>query len=459
MSRFRSFAVSILAVFLFSTAATAWGICTCPDFTKIAEEVSPAVVNVFTTQVVKAPHPIFPPDWFGDNFFKFFFGDNWPQMQYKRHSLGSGFIISKDGFIVTNYHVVKDATNVKVVLKDGSEYKAKIYGVDPKTDIALLKINPRGKDLPVVKLGDSDKLKVGEWVLAIGNPFGLSYTVTAGIVSAKGRVIGEGPYDDFIQTDASINPGNSGGPLVNMKGEVVGINTAIIKNAQGIGFAIPINLAKSIIEQLKEHGRVIRGWLGVYIQDVTPDLAKALHLPVRKGVIITKVMPKSPAKEAGLRSGDVIVKYNGKEVKNAHELSVLVSTTKPGTEVPIEIIRKGERMTIWAKIGELKERGKHGGIITGSLEKFGLELGNVPEDVAAKLGIKGGAYVLSVERGSYAQMAGFRKGDVIVEINNHKIKDVNDAMRIISRAKRGDYLTFLVYRGEGALYITVYVNW
>ena len=449
-----------MAVLVFAANSFAFGgLCSCPDFTKIVEKVSPAVVNVFTTQVVKS-HPFFPfpRDFFGDDFFRFFFGDI-PQREFKRRSLGSGFIISKDGFIVTNNHVVEGATEVKVVLKDGSEYKAKIYGTDPKTDIALLKIDPKGKDLPVVKLGDSDKLKVGEWVLAIGNPFGLSYTVTAGIVSAKGRVIGEGPYDDFIQTDASINPGNSGGPLVNMDGEVIGINTAIIKNAQGIGFAIPINLAKHVIEQLKEHGKVIRGWLGVYIQDVRPGLAKAMKLPVNHGAIITKVVPKSPADKAGLKTGDVIIRYNGKEIKDSHALSILVSNTKPGTKVKLTIIRNGEEKTITVKIGELKERGRHGGVVTGSLERFGLELSDVPPEIARRMGISGGAYVTSVRHGSIAMEAGFRRGDVIVSINRRRIRNADDAVRIITEAKKGDYLTFLVYRGEGALYITVQVTW
>lgn len=437
----RRIAVVWLAILVVVTNALAWnGFCRCPDFTKIAEEVSPAVVNVFTTQVVKT-HPFFPfpRDFFGDDFFKFFFGDV-PPREFKRRSLGSGFIISKDGFIVTNNHVVEGATEVKVVLKDGTEYEAKIYGTDPKTDIALLKIDPKGKDLPVVRLGDSDKLKVGEWVLAIGNPFGLSYTVTAGIVSAKGRVIGEGPYDDFIQTDASINPGNSGGPLVNMDGEVVGINTAIIKNAQGIGFAIPINLAKHVIEQLKEHGRVIRGWLGVYIQDVRPSLAKAMKLPVNHGAIVTKVIHKSPAEKAGLKPGDVIIKYNGKEVKDSHQLSILVSSTKPGTKVTLTIIRNGREKELKVKIGELKEQGRHGGVVTGALEKFGLELSDVPPEVEKELGIKGGAYVVSVRPASIAMEAGFRKGDVIVNINQHRIRSADDAVKLITEAKKGDYL-------------------
>ena len=456
MKRFR-FALGFILLLGLQLSAFG-GFCNCPDFTKIAEEVSPAVVNVFTTQVVKAhPFPL-PPDLFGDDFFKFFFGGI-PPREYKRKSLGSGFIISKDGFIVTNYHVVKGATEVRVVLKDGSEYKAKIYGTDPKTDIALLKIDPKGRDLPTVKLGDSDKLKVGEWVLAIGNPFGLSYTVTAGIVSAKGRVIGEGPYDDFIQTDASINPGNSGGPLVNTDGEVVGINTAIIKNAQGIGFAIPINLAKHIIEQLKEHGRVIRGWLGVYIQDVRPSLAEAMKLPVKHGAIVTKVVPHSPAARGGLRQGDVIVEYNGKKIENSHQLSILVSNTPPGTKVKIKVIRDGEEKVLKVKIGELKEKGRFGGVTSETLQKFGLELGDVPSDVARELGIKGGAYVVGVLPGSIAMEAGFRKGDVIVRINRHVIRSPDDAMRIISSARKGQYLTFLVYRGEGALYITVQVTW
>ena len=434
--------------------------CICiPDFSKVAEKVSPAVVNVFTTRVIKFSHPSFPDDemfrfFFGDEFFRRFFGER-PHV-FKRRSLGSGFIISEDGYIVTNNHVVAKATEIKVVLKDGSEFKAKIVGTDPKTDIALLKIDPKGKKLSVVKLGDSDKLKIGEWVLAIGNPFGLSYTVTAGIVSAKGRVIGEGPYDNFIQTDASINPGNSGGPLVNIEGEVVGINTAIIAGAQGIGFAIPINLAKVIIKQLKERGRVIRGWLGVYIQELTPELVKAQKLPVNRGAIITKVIPNSPAAKAGLKPGDVIVEYNGKKINHINDLTVAVSTTPPGTKVELVIVRNRKFKRVRVKIGELKESvvSKKAGV----LEKFGLVLGDIPPNVRERTGISEGAYVIDVKPGSLASAAGFRRGDIITSINSINVKSAQDAVEILSRIKKGEYATFLVNRGEGALYITILVE-
>lgn len=434
--------------------------CVCvPDFTKIVEKVSPSVVNVFTTQVVKVHGHGFPPDdmfrfFFGDEFFRRFFGE-FPRT-FKRRSLGSGFIISEDGYIVTNNHVVAKATEVKVVLKDGSEYKAKIVGTDPKTDIALLKIDPKGKKLQPVKLGDSDKLKIGEWVIAIGNPFGLSYTVTAGIISAKGRVIGEGPYDNFLQTDASINPGNSGGPLINMKGEVVGINTAIIANAQGIGFAIPINLAKVIIAHLKKYGHVIRGWLGVYIQELTPELAKAMKLPVKHGVVITKVIPGSPADKAGLKAGDVIIRYNGKKIEHVNQLTIAVSMTHPGTKVSIEVIRKGKVRRFKVRIGELKEKERLAQ--RSVIERFGLVLKDVPPEIKRRLGIKGGAYVADVEPGSIAASAGFRPGDIITQINGIEVRSPDDAVDILSRVKKGEYVTFLVNRGEGALYITILVD-
>ena len=430
-----------------------------PDFTEVAEKVSETVVNVFTTRVVKFTHPALPNDdmfrfFFGDEFFKRFFGEG--PRTFKRRSLGSGFIISKDGYIVTNNHVVAKATEIKVVLKDGSEFEAKIVGTDPKTDIALLKIDPKGKKLAVAKLGDSDKLKIGEWVLAIGNPFGLSYTVTAGIVSAKGRVIGEGPYDNFIQTDASINPGNSGGPLVNVDGEVVGINTAIIAGAQGIGFAIPINLAKVIIAQLKEKGKVVRGWLGVYIQELTPDLVKAKKLPVNRGVIITKVIPNSPAEKAGLKPGDVVIEFNGKRINHANDLTIAVSTTPPGTKVKMKIIRNGRVKEIKVKLGELKETTTESR--AGVVEKFGLVLSDIPPSVKEKTGISEGAYVVDVKPGSLAFSAGFRRGDIITTINGIKVKSAQDAVNILSRIKKGEYATFLVNRGEGALYITILVN-
>ncbi|MBI5286339.1 MAG: trypsin-like peptidase domain-containing protein, partial [Deltaproteobacteria bacterium] len=281
------------------------------SFIELAKTLGPVVVNISTTQVVREkPRVPFPEfrgpceDFFGDEFFRFF--DEFPQREFKRQSLGSGFIINKEGYILTNNHVVEDAEEILVTLSDKREYKAKVIGRDSRLDLGLVKIDAKD-DLPVAILGDSDKLQIGEWVMAIGNPFALSHTVTAGIVSAKGRVIGAGPYDNFIQTDASINPGNSGGPLFNLRGEVIGINTAIIAGGQGIGFALPINMAKEVLSQLKEKGKVTRGWIGVSIQDVTPELARSFGLKEKHGALVSSAMKDDPADKAGIRPGDIIV--------------------------------------------------------------------------------------------------------------------------------------------------------
>ena len=271
---------------------------------------------------------------FGDDFFDRFFGDI-PQREFKQRSLGSGFIISADGYIITNNHVVEQADKIIVKLSDGKEYEAKVIGKDAKTDIALIKIKATDS-LPVAETGDSDKLRVGDWVVAIGNPFGLEQTVTAGIVSAKGRVIGAGPYDNFIQTDASINPGNSGGPLFNMEGKVVGINTAIVAQGQGIGFAIPISMAKSILPDLKSTGKVTRGWLGVSVQDITEDIAKSMKLKDRNGALIADVFTGDPADKAGLKAGDVVTEINGKKIKDTHELLMLIAGFRVGETVVIK---------------------------------------------------------------------------------------------------------------------------
>ena len=293
------------------------------SFAPLVKTLTPAVVNINTTKVVKSAGRSFnfhgspfPSDQF-DEFFNRFFGQH-PQRKFRQRSLGSGFIISKDGYILTNNHVVEDADEVKVTLSDEKSYDAKIIGMDKRTDLAVLKINV-DHDLPIVALGDSSKLEVGDWVIAIGNPFGLERTVTAGIVSARGRVIGSGPYDDFIQTDASINPGNSGGPLFNLRGEVVGINAAIVAGGQGIGFAIPVNMAKDLLPQLKS-GKVSRGWLGVQIQKVTPELAESFHLDSEKGALVADVVEDSPADRAGIKTGDIILSFNGREVDSMRKL-------------------------------------------------------------------------------------------------------------------------------------------
>jgi len=314
------------------------------SFADLVQKVKPAVVNISTTSTVKIPgtpfRHFFGPDdggSFGD-FFNRFFGEI-PDQELKQQSLGSGFIIDKDGYIITNNHVVDGADEIKVKLADGKEYKAKVVGRDPKTDLALIKISSFFKDLPSLPLGDSDKMRVGDWVLAIGNPFGLEETVTKGIISATGRVIGSGPYDNFLQTDAPINPGNSGGPLINLSGEVIGINSAIIPSGQGIGFAIPSNMAKKIVPPLKEKGKVTRGWIGVSVQSITPEIAQALGLKETQGSLVGEVVPGGPADAAGIKRGDVIVSFDGKEIRKIADLPLLVAETPAGKTVNVKVIR------------------------------------------------------------------------------------------------------------------------
>src|SRR5919201_2632231 len=335
---------------LATTASTLPG-----SFAKLAERLSPTVVNVQVTKVAQVgafSMPEGPEGPYGE-FFRRFFQDR-PQRpeRHRMHGSGSGVIISRDGYILTNNHVVDGAQEVTVTLADQKVYKAKVVGRDPKTDLAVLKIDAK-EPLQVASMADSDQLRVGDWVLAIGNPFGLSPTVTAGIVSAKGRVIGAGPYDDFIQTDAAINPGNSGGPLFDMRGNVVGINSAIAATGQGIGFAIPINLAKDILIQLREKGHVTRGWLGVQVQRVTPELAHSFGLDHARGALVADVMPNSPAEQAGIQPGDIIVNFNGHTIEQMNDLPRLVANTPPGTEVAIQLIRHGQEQTVHLKVGEL----------------------------------------------------------------------------------------------------------
>lgn len=433
-----------------------------PNFTELIKRVKPAVVNISTTTIVKGPDlrewffgrrsPF--EDFFGD-YFERFFGDI-PQREYKQRSLGSGFIIDKEGYIITNNHVIEKAQSIKVKLYDGREYDAVVVGRDPKTDIALIKINPK-HDLPVAILGDSDKLEVGEWVIAIGNPFGLEHTVTAGIVSAKGRVIGQGPYDDFIQTDASINPGNSGGPLFNLKGEVVGINTAIISGGQGIGFAIPINLAKTVVEQLKTKKRVIRGWLGVMIQRVTPEIAKNFGLKEAEGALVADVVEGSPAEKAGIKRGDIIVAYDGKPIKDMDTLPRLVAQTEVGKKVKVKIIREGKVLEKEVIIGELKEEEQRIAKEPEIEKNLGLVVQDITPDIARHLNIKDktGVIVTDVYPGSPADEAGIRRGDIIKEIGRKQIrntKDFKEAMRSVN-VKEG--VVMLIKRENMTFYVAV----
>jgi serine protease Do len=428
------------------------------DIPTLFKEVSPAVVNISTTQMVRLNRPRMrspfghqdPMDEFWNNFF-----GNMPREQ-KRRSLGSGFIVSEDGYILTNAHVVEKADEIRVTLLDKEEFKAEVVGTDSRTDIALIRIKS-GTKLPYVRLGDSEKLEIGEWVAAIGNPFGLGHTVTAGIVGAKGRIIGSGPYDDFIQTDASINPGNSGGPLFNLKGEVVGINTAIVQGGQGIGFATPVHLAKSVLGQLKEKGKVTRGWLGVYIQRLTPDMAESLSVPGKKGALVSDVTKEGPAEKAGIRSGDVIVAFNGKDVNDEHELPQIVASTKPGKKVDVRVVREGKELSIPVTVSEMEgEPGRRAG--AQDLTKgLGLTVQDITPEVAKHLEIENrkGVLVTSIEPGSPADDAGFQEGDIVRQINREAIANAAEFQKRLTKVKGEKSVLFLVERGEARIFLAV----
>jgi serine protease Do len=423
------------------------------NFSELAEAVRNGVVNI---QVMKkAKHARF--EKFGGNPFGDFFGPfEGNQPDRKQQGVGSGFIMSKEGYILTNNHVVEGADQIKVKLAGGKEFEGKVVGRDPKTDLALVKIEGNA-DLQPLKLGNSDDLKVGNWVVAVGSPFGLEQTVTAGIVSAKGRVIGSGPYDNFIQTDASINPGNSGGPLINLQGEVVGINTAIIASGQGIGFAIPINMAKEVAPQLQKRGHVTRGLLGVAIQDVTPELAKSLGLKESKGALVSQVVPGGPADKAEIEQGDVIVSFDGRMVDDSKDLPRIVASTTVGKTVTVKLLRNGKEVERQAKVGEMEEEN------TSETEKspvhpsLGVTVQNLTPQVARELGLKksAGVVVTGVEPGSPAAEALIQAGDVIQAVNRKPVKNVDDFVKIVEKAKGDGSLLLLVQRGQNTLFAAV----
>ena len=430
------------------------------NFSDLAEKVRPGVVNI---QVVKKVKNIgfrnFPGNPFGgQNPFGDFFGpfsQGNPPGGFEQKGLGSGFIMSREGYILTNNHVVEEADQIKVKLSNGKEYEGKVVGRDPKTDLALVKIEGIS-DLQPLKLGNSEDLKVGSWVVAVGSPFGLEQTVTAGIVSAKGRVIGSGPYDNFIQTDASINPGNSGGPLVNLKGEVVGINTAIIAEGQGIGFAIPINMAQEVASQLQNQGHVTRGWLGVNIQEVTPELAKSFGLKDNKGALVSQVVPNSPAEKAGIEQGDVILQFDGKEVSDSKELPRIVASTPVGKSVMVKIARDGKVTDRQVKLGEMEEKAEVAKA-PSTHKRLGIAVQNLTPEIAKGLGLKKetGVVVTQVEPGSPASDAGIQTGDVIREVNRKPVKDVEDFVQKIEKAKDQDNVLLFVQRGQNNLFAAV----
>ena len=441
-----------------------------PDFSPLIEKLSPVTVNISSTKTVKAGISQFGEspfgdrgdpfrDFFGDDFYKRFFGAD-PNREYQQQGLGSGFIIDPQGYILTNNHVIDGADEIKVKTHADKEYDADVVGTDPKTDLALLKIKLLDGDmLNAARLGNSDTLKVGEWVIAIGNPFGLQATVTAGIVSAKWRKIGASPYEDFIQTDASINPGNSGGPLFNLRGEVVGVNSMIYSPSGGnvgIGFAIPINLARSVVTQLKESGRVVRGWLGVVVQTVTPDLAQSFGLEEGRGALVADVAPGGPAEKAGLQRGDIIIQFNDKPILEMSDLPMLVAETPIGNKATVTLLRDGKKRTLTVNIAELKETPEAGVPNQQASVQLGMSVREITPELVQALGLTEdkGVLILSVEPGSIADNAGLARGDVIKEINRRPVITMADFQDALKKTPAENIL-LLVTRGQTSLWVVI----
>ena len=433
-----------------------------PDFTVLVEKEGPAVVNVVTSRKARASGVL--GDLPDDPLFDFFrrFMPNPPEggPEPRGQGLGSGFIISADGYVLTNAHVVADADEVTVRLADARELTGKIIGVDKRTDIALLKV--AGTGLPTVKLGSSENLRVGEWVAAIGSPFGFVNTITAGIVSAKGRSLPDESFVPFIQTDVAVNPGNSGGPLLNLRGEVVGINSAIYSRTggyMGVSFAIPIEVALDVTKQLRETGKVTRGRLGVHIQPLTPELAKSFKLDSTKGVLVASVEPRSPAAKAGLQPGDVILSFNGKAVESANELPRIVAATKPGTAVTIEIWRGGARRQVQTRLAEFPSESAAAPPETPDVPKSSSRLGLTVRDLApAQRKSLGLDYGLVVESVTAPQASQIQRGDIVIAINNGYFKSIDEFNKIVHQQPSGSIVALLVRRGDAALYIPVRVG-
>ncbi|MBF0376244.1 MAG: DegQ family serine endoprotease [Desulfamplus sp.] len=432
-------------------------------FSDIADEARPAVVNIRTTKNIRGGGRVFNhffgQPFGGDEMFRQFM-EPFMQQQPKQHeqnSLGSGFIVSPEGYIVTNNHVIEGADSISVKMYDNKEYSAKLVGRDPKTDLALIKIDAKG--LTSLKLGNSSDLKVGTWVVAIGSPFGLEQTVTAGIVSAKGRILGSGPYDDFIQTDASINPGNSGGPLLNLEGEVIGINTAIIQSGQGIGFAIPSDLARGIVEQLKSSGQVTRGWLGVAIQDITPELAEYYGITNREGALVGTVYKDHPADKAGIRAGDMIIKVNDNPVKSSRDLSSSIAGHAVGEKVDITFIRDGQVKTVKVTLTKRNDSEQFEQSLSqsqsedGQFDELGMNLTAINDEIASRFGYDPrarGLVVIDIEPDSKAAVSGIRVGDVLREVNHRPVENINQYNSILRQTQKGASLQLLFIRGNAS---------
>ncbi|MEW6609538.1 MAG: DegQ family serine endoprotease [bacterium] len=449
-------------VFVAQTAVSQGGLIDLENaFVKVAEEVKPAVVNISIEKKIKE-RGIFPgfrnefSDPFFDNFFKDFFKEFEPR-EYTQQSLGSGVIVDSRGYILTNNHVVKGADEIQITLLDGRKFKGKIVGSDPKTDLALIKVEVKD-NLPCVQLGDSDEIKIGNWAIAIGNPFGLDHTMTVGVISAKGRSIGVAEYEDLIQTDASINPGNSGGPLVNIRGEVIGINTAIVAGGQGIGFAIPINMAKKIIGDLIEHGKVIRAWLGVYIQEITPELAeKFKKAQPKKGVLIATIMPNSPAEKTGLKMGDIILTVEGKEISTPQELQKEILKRKTGDTVKLEVLRDGNILSFEVKLAQLKEEDvveKDDNISSWR----GMTVQTLTPELSQHLGMPStekGVLISEIAPGSVAQKIRLQGKDIIKEINHQPIENLADFNKIVKQISRTSDAMLVIKRAQLTFFVVL----
>ena len=467
-------AVLVLAVAVAVPGAGAQSKSAPDGFAELAAKLLPSVVNISTTQVIEGRPgmelPKLPPGSPFEDFFKEFFDRNQPEQRARRAtSLGSGFIVDERGYVVTNNHVIQDADEITVVLHDDTRLKAELVGRDAKADIAVLRVKPKEKEkLGAVKFGNSDKSRVGDWIVAIGNPFGLGGTVTAGIISARGRDINAGPYDDFIQTDASINRGNSGGPMFNMAGEVIGINTAIFSptgGSVGIGFAIPATAAKPVIDQLIKHGQVRRGWLGVHIQAVTDEIAETLGLKEAAGALVASVIKEGPAEKAKIEAGDVILEFDGKKVTEMRRLPRMVADTEVGREVPVTVWRNSKKVSLKAKVGELTEAvaevaAKSGDTKKGAAEEtnvaaLGLRLTSITPKVAEqfKLGKDAkGVVVLKVDEKGPAAEKGIRPGDVIVEVSQEEVRAPGDISKKVADAKKaGRKSVLLLLEGQGGL--------
>lgn len=469
--------LALLALWLVMFLTVRSEAATLPDFVTLAEEYGPAVVNISTTQHKSVQNrfrhkfemPDLPQDSPLNEFFRRFFGEDFDNndtpREYRTQSLGSGSIISDDGYLLTNFHVVNKADEITVTLSDRRKFTAKVIGMDKQSDIALLKID--ASNLPTVKIGTGSDLKVGEWVLAIGSPFGFDHSVTAGIVSAMGRNLPSENYVPFIQTDVAINPGNSGGPLINLKGEVVGINSQIYSKTggfMGLSFAIPIEMAMNAADQLRDKGRVSRGWLGVMIQDVTHELADSFGLPQPTGALVSRVLPDSPAEKAGVRVGDIILKFNDRIVHNSYMLPPIVGVSRVDRAASIQILRDGKEKSIKIKIGELPteaslaqapaSRGKDQGVEN----RLGLVLSNITEEMKERYELETtkGVLVEEVHKGA-GQEAGIQEGDIIQMINNIRVKNVKEFDRQLKRLPRGTMARVLVIRQSGAIFLPLRV--